>query len=736
MKKSWLALILILVLLLQVLAYPVKAQVTGCTATVSPTTVGVNATPNLDFTVTNTDPDANALWVRITSPSTNFTVTSGSASGWLVSNTSSQITFTEGELTAGSSQLFRVSVTTGSTAASAASWTVVVSDDEGATVTTCTGNTAVEISDATPDTSPPTISGVSISNVSDGAVTIGWTTNESATSVVDYGTTSSYGSTKSDTSLKTTHSLELTGLSANTTYHYNIKSTDVASNTRENGDSTFVTAKTGTTTTVTTTVTVTPVPTPTPKPVVDTTPPVVVMTTDFETLYTEAPVIVGRATDAKGVVSVEYSIDGGKSYLPVDLGTRAGLASVLFEFVPHALSDGNYEVVVRARDTNKNVGRSRVGTLIIDRLPPRVGGVLVSIGPQILAFDEHATFTTVEGLDQQVTLSAIGGPTSIDIVAGNNQLFSLVKDLDTGLWSGTLSFKDVGTYPLFARTIDGADNLTEEKIATVTVLAQGKILTDNGEPVDGVTMRVYFFDSQSRQFVLWDGAAFGQENPRPALAGVYTLLLPAGKYYLEVDAPLFQRLQSQIFEVEAPQLVTNDFRLEKKKVLTLGPFTLPFLDFSLRQSVVQFVEPVLREGLAFRRLVGAPVPAFSLETEQGVVDNFDLRGERRRLVTLISTWLPQASEQMGHLEVVAGTRVPVSVFFVHEKASQVSIYQKRGGYTLPVVADPDGVLPAALGLYTLPVHLVVNQKGVVERVGVGLKTAEELETLMGKEGVF
>lgn len=92
-----------------------------------------------------------------------------------------------------------------------------------------------------PDTTPPVISNVQASGITASAATITWTTDEASDSVVEYGLTTSYGSTASNATDVTSHSIPLSGLSANTLYHYRVKSTDVAGNTATSGDHTFQT---------------------------------------------------------------------------------------------------------------------------------------------------------------------------------------------------------------------------------------------------------------------------------------------------------------------------------------------------------------------------------------------------------------------------------------------------------------------------------------------------------------
>jgi hypothetical protein len=88
---------------------------------------------------------------------------------------------------------------------------------------------------------PPNISGISTSTATSTAA-ISWTTNEAATSQVNYGLTSAYGSSTATSTLVTSHSITLTGLTQNTTYHYEIQSTDTQASTATTTDGTFTTA--------------------------------------------------------------------------------------------------------------------------------------------------------------------------------------------------------------------------------------------------------------------------------------------------------------------------------------------------------------------------------------------------------------------------------------------------------------------------------------------------------------
>jgi hypothetical protein len=92
------------------------------------------------------------------------------------------------------------------------------------------------------DTTPPVISSVASNSLASNSATINWTTDESSDSQVEYGPTTSYGSSSTlNTSLVTSHSVNLSGLSPSTAYHYRVKSKDSSNNQATSSDFTFTT---------------------------------------------------------------------------------------------------------------------------------------------------------------------------------------------------------------------------------------------------------------------------------------------------------------------------------------------------------------------------------------------------------------------------------------------------------------------------------------------------------------
>jgi alkaline phosphatase len=81
-----------------------------------------------------------------------------------------------------------------------------------------------------PDITPPILSQFALAEVTDRSAIITWTTDEPADSRVDYGTTEEFDSWMHTSAWVTFHTVELTGLTPNTTYNYQARSSDLSGN--------------------------------------------------------------------------------------------------------------------------------------------------------------------------------------------------------------------------------------------------------------------------------------------------------------------------------------------------------------------------------------------------------------------------------------------------------------------------------------------------------------------------
>ena len=91
-----------------------------------------------------------------------------------------------------------------------------------------------------PDTTPPTISNISVSNITETGADISWRTNENSTSQVEYRSSPSILSPL-DEIMVIDHLVHLTDLTPGTTYHYKTMSKDSAGNLAVSDEDTFTT---------------------------------------------------------------------------------------------------------------------------------------------------------------------------------------------------------------------------------------------------------------------------------------------------------------------------------------------------------------------------------------------------------------------------------------------------------------------------------------------------------------
>jgi hypothetical protein len=703
---------------------PVLAVLSSCSASVSNSSISANSSGTLSFTLNNTSAQTIA-WLKIIAPD-GFTIISVSSSGWSGSVDSSAVATFTGSLAAGESKLFNVNVNSGD-AAGSQEWIIRASDaSTGDSPTGCSGSLGVTITTESVDNTAPVVSDITISDIDSSSAKITWTTNEDSTSVVEYGASTSYGTNNENSTSTTTHTINLTGLSANTAYHYKVKSTDGSGNTGESGDNILTTAKasssssTSSSTSSSSSASSSTDSSPAPSsvtvssPILDRTAPKVSIEGDFSKPFKQAPTIKGKVSDNQGVSRIEYSTDNGQNWLPTTvIPAKAGIYSASFEFTPNISEDGNYKIRVRVKDLNGNLGYSKVVVLVIDRLLPEVGGSLFSFGPQILEPLDSGEILILQGLEEKITLSAVGGPTQVDIISQGEGVFSLVKNSDSGLWSGTLSFEKPGIYNLVARSIDGAGNKTLRQLSPVRVLARGVVK-------EGM-VSVFVFDLVTQRFVLWDGESFGQQNPQQVVNQSYGLILPAGKYYLQVSSPSYKTIKSQIFTLNRSHIINSNFSLEEAKGWSFGPIKFNWPSFSQKLVEINLEQESLDIQPQNLVLVGKLMPDIPF-------GDLSFRGQPT-VITFLNSWAPNSSDQLNNLEKLANRADIKSLVVVpQESTSGVAIYQKRGNYQLTMVADPDGLLIKPFNIQFLPTHIFVNRTGLVRKVEVGVLSADEITT--------
>ncbi|HSA83944.1 MAG TPA: fibronectin type III domain-containing protein [Patescibacteria group bacterium] len=714
-------------ILLQENVPSVKSSVSSCSVTLDTHELDENSTVDLNFTITNTDAN-DYHWVRITAPNSEYEIVGISAANWAKDYSATQASFTNGTLSSSDSQIFNLTISTNN-ASSSQSWTVQVSDDgDGAGAISCSGDTSTSIGSVGETLS---IDEISTSSLSSSSITISWTTNLASTGVLDYGTTTSYGSSVSSSTSSTSHSVTLTGLSADTTFHYRITASS-GGNDLQSSDYTFTTAELGSTSssetiTVTTTVTNTKLvtPTPTPTPIPDRTPPRVVVTTDLSKPFVSSPKMAGVVEDLRSLIQkVEYSLDG-ENWIKVEIG-ETPRRKVVFEFQPEFLEDGNYELLVRATENAGNIGYSEKTTLVIDRLPPMVGGNLFSVGPQVINPTEAGYIRTIVHVPLSMAMSAVGGPIEINFFSGGSS-FPLRKARDTGLWFGELSFDKPGFYQIISTSTDGAGNFTKQELNYVEVINGGKIVNNAGNPIEHAKIEVFYKDFDSQLWVSWNGNSYEQKNPQITNKnGEFSSLLPPGTYYVKVQADGYRSIASTAFIIDTPTTFNPVISLQDKKGIWIGKFF-----FSLPQLLDDSVEislPKSSQLLPSFNLIDSDVPNITLRgTEGQVFDPIRLRGTKN-IISFIGLWSPPSIEQFVAFEevLVGRANLPISIIAVQETSTKAKLFLERGNYKSTLFVDPDGETIAPYGIYSYPSNYVVDKSGKVISIIRRVLSKEEI----------
>ena len=214
------------------------------------------------------------------------------------------------------------------------------------------GNWSAAITDTIVlDTTAPTISARTATNITGSSAQITWTTNEAATSRVEYGLTTSYGSsTALDPTLVTTHSVPITGLAPSTTYNWRVRSMDAAGNETVSANSTFATAA-----------------------VSDTTAPTVAWSgPPANSILLGTVTLTATASDNVAVGGVQFLLDGNTL-----LGTEDTTSPYSFSWNTTTASNGTHTLQARARDTSGNTATTAAISVTVDNLAP-TGSVVIN----------------------------------------------------------------------------------------------------------------------------------------------------------------------------------------------------------------------------------------------------------------------------------------------------------------------------------------------------------------------
>jgi chitodextrinase/sulfur relay (sulfurtransferase) DsrF/TusC family protein len=281
------------------------------------------------------------------------------------------------------------------------------------------------------DTDPPTLSAATVSSITTTGAVISWTTDENADTQVEYGLTNAYGlSSPLVTTLTSAHTVSLNSLTADTGYHFRIRSKDAANNIAVSGDYTFTTLSAS-----------------------DTTAPSVSISAPLNLSNIGGTVnVVAEASDAVGVTKVEFYLDGA-------LVATDATAPYTWSFDTTAVSEGGHSLQARAYDAANNSGVSSQISITVSNADTTAPTVSIT---------SPAGSSTVSGT---VTVAASASD-SVGVVRVEFYLDGVLKATDTTApysWSFDTTQVANGSHSLQARAYDAANNTGTSSTVAVTV---------------------------------------------------------------------------------------------------------------------------------------------------------------------------------------------------------------------------------------------------------------------------
>ncbi len=451
------------------------------------------------------------------------------------------------------------------------------------------------------------------------------------------------------------------------------------------------------------------------------------------------PTVSGTARSRLvAVTRVEISLDEGQSWTPVDQTQNT------FTHTFSKLEDGNYPVQARAQDAAGNLGVSTSQTLIVDTIPPLIGGSLLALGTQTLSPSVSSTFVVPKHSEITFVTSVKGGPIEVILTTGPNQA-QLEKIAGTNLWKGIakLDKRPDQAVEIKFNALDGAGNRTERIMAALQVEEPATVTdSQSGQALDKAQVPVWQYDQPTETWRVWDGPSFGQVNPQLTdPSGEHGFYLPAGKYYLEVKKFGYRANQSTIFNLGEDSLVAVPFQLDPSPGVNLNlPFWGPVLfNFSpfIWPTTTDFTSQSQSSSPSPHQsaLTGQLVPEFTLPLNQAA--NFpssELKGKKTALV-FISPWSPLAEEQSPVLQdlwskLTAGQAV--YGVMVQESSSAAAAYMQRGRYNFPLLIDANGQLASLLQVGALPYFVFLDTTGQVTTVYSGVLDKDQLIEILSQ----
>lgn len=300
--------------------------------------------------------------------------------------------------------------------------------------------------------------------------------------------------------------------------------------------------------------------------IIDNTKPEVDQAVVASTVFTESVPLSADSSaqdELSGIEYVEYSVDAENWYKAIITdGYKETNAESTFTH-PALLPDGKHIVSFRATDVAGNVSEETPAReIVVDTSPPRIGSFTLSTGLFTL-FPEGRTFTILENTELLFTQSIERDAQSAHLGVGDTE-FPL--QFEAGLWNTEIRGLSLGTHSLTISATDSFGSVTDKKDIGILSVVQRGVVTFAGESVFGASMNILTFIEEDKTWREWQAESYGLENPIvTSERGLYSILLPSGKYRILLQKQGFQRLRSSDFTIINPRFINFNFLLEERR---------------------------------------------------------------------------------------------------------------------------------------------------------------------------
>lgn len=445
----------------------------------------------------------------------------------------------------------------------------------------------------------------------------------------------------------------------------------------------------------------------------------------------QSPAVSGTISTPGQITSVELSANGGQTWIKIPTGSE-------FSYTFDKLEDGNYDIFVRAFDTAGNLGQSQIQTLVVDTIPPVIGGSMAALGIQPVRPSASGVITTVIGTPLTLSVSMRGGVTSA-VLQCDSYTFPFKNEPAKKVWQASVSFPESIQSTCTVVAEDGANNTTERTLLTIAAKKSGTISEAEAKPSQDAHVSVYVLQNDTNTWVLWDAAAFNQQNPiKTGEGGNYSFMLPSGRYYLQITKPGFKKTLSPIFEVTTTSIIDYNAQIEKQdnilaRIPLVGSYIAQYLPpVTLSQRV--FLSTTDADAIT-HPLQSQPAPPFTLpDTENTSVSLSDFSG-KKILISFFSPWSNPSIEQLPLLESgqekINDSSIIIAVAS-QENPTATKILVRRGSYSFLTLSDINGIVARTYGISVLPQHYFIDTQGNVGEVYSGVITSDMIVEKLNK----